>query len=92
MLESLIKTILMSIIISLFLILSLGFINNSIKHQLQNSNYGPIINDLINNSVNPLSNDYKIIIGEGNWLICKPSLINNLFGRVCIAKSTIINH
>jgi len=85
-LESVIKTFLASIIISFFLIISLRSINDSAQLIINDVKHSQALSELRNHSFSdPGVNGYQIVIGEGSRLTCKPSLISNHAGRVCIA-------
>jgi hypothetical protein len=82
-----IKTVLASFIIGFFLITCLRVINQSITMAVINTEHAEAINRLDNTTFNETVNeDFKIVIGEGSIIICKPKVINNKAGRVCIAS------
>lgn len=87
MLESVIKTLLVSIIISFFFIYCLRVTDQSAANALLLTEHSAGINYLNNLSVSdPGFNGFRIVNGDGDLITCKPLLVNNHAGRVCVAS------
>lgn len=87
MLEAVIKTLLLSIIISFFFIYCLRIIDQSTQDLFTRIKHAGSINELNNLSFfDPGFDGYRLVNGEGSLVVCKPSLINNHPGRVCFAS------
>ncbi|MBD3311854.1 hypothetical protein GF352_00105 [archaeon] len=82
-----IKALLVSIIISFFFIYCLRIIDQSAANALAMAEHSAGINYLNNLSVNdPGFDGFRIVNGDGNLVTCKPLLVNNHAGRVCVAS------
>ena len=76
MLEQALKMLFMSVIITLFIIFCIKNINNSANNAFMTAKHSALINELMNGTSG----------GNGNLIVCKPALINNTAGRVCVAS------
>ncbi len=75
MLEELIKLLFVLMMISFFILATLRSVSNSVDVSMTYLKYNAGLNDLRNNSYG----------GNSSLRICKPALVNNNPGRVCVA-------
>ena len=86
MLETVIKTLLVSMVISFFFIQCLRVIEQSASNALVSVKHSSIINELNNKSFSGAVTDgFRVVVGNGSLVVCKPELINNHPGSVCLA-------
>jgi len=85
LLEELIKVLMFSAVIVFFVLMcyeSLGSALNNHYYTYANS-----INELRTVKISSeLTDGFKVTYGVGNFIVCKPILVNNHPGRVCFAS------
>jgi len=69
------------------MVICLRTINEWAVNALQDAKHSTMINELNNLSLtDPGIDGFREVVGSGSTVVCKPSLINNHVGRVCVAS------
>ena len=85
MLEELIKTLMFLVIIVFFIMMCYESLDSVLSDYYYK--YSSSIIELRRLEVSDdLDDGFKLTYGSGDFIVCKPSLINNHPGRVCLAS------
>lgn len=85
MFEELIKTLMFLVVIVFFVMMCYESLDGALSNHYYE--YSSSISELRRLEVSDdLADGFKLTYGSGDFIVCKPSLINNHPGRVCLAS------